>query len=154
MYQKEDSARTVREAQLAHGGDEEMERRFKVHSSRNSKRRSIFFLSDCSEGIRWVEFRISIFVMKLLHNARVFENWLTWRNENSDKTVAIRWFRPWWFPSKCNKLFRSVREICLIHSILYPSRERNNSLFLERNDHKNQTVARRIVKISFGCESV
>ena len=42
----------------------------------------------------------------------------------------------------------------LYQKFVYPSWERNNSLFLERNDRKNQTVARRIVKISFGCETV
>ena len=40
--------------------------------------------------------------------------------------------RLWSFRSKYNKLFRSEPEICLIDSFFYPTKERNNSFFLER----------------------
>ena len=38
------------------------------------------------------------------------------------------------FRSTYKKLFRSEPEICLLDSFSYPTKERNNSLFLERKD--------------------
>jgi len=38
------------------------------------------------------------------------------------------------FRTKCKKLLHSKPEICLIDWFFYPAKERNNSLFLERND--------------------
>ena len=41
-------------------------------------------------------------------------------------------FVQWSFRSKYKKLFRPEPEFCLIDSFFYPTKERNNSLFLER----------------------
>ena len=42
---------------------------------------------------------------------------------------------------KNKKLFRSEPEICSEDSLFYPTKERNNSLFLERNDRKPSILA-------------
>ena len=45
-------------------------------------------------------------------------------------------FVPWSFRLPYNKLFHFEPEICLIDSFFYPPKDRNDSLFLERNDRK------------------
>ena len=54
---------------------------------------------------------------------------------NREVKHATGYFVPWSFRSEYEKYFRSEPEICLIESFFHATKERMNSLSLERKDH-------------------